>query len=80
MGVDEGAAAAGVDILDDEVLKQGRFADAGFADDIKVEKAVGLLDAERKVAAAGVGPRKDKTCFSRCHAHSMAAGHKVGRR
>ena len=46
-GVEEGEAASLLDVLEYEILKKGRFAGAGLADDIEVSKAIVLLDAKR---------------------------------
>jgi hypothetical protein len=51
MWVYDQEALAGSQILRGQGQKQCRFPGAGFADNIKVGKAIGLLDAESTISA-----------------------------
>lgn len=49
--VDESNTVAGGDVLHDEVAEQGRFANAGLADDVNVLAAVGSRNAKEPALA-----------------------------
>jgi hypothetical protein len=60
VGIDEGAAAAGADVLQNQVFKKRRFAGAGLANDVEVRELASLLDAEKAMLVAGIGAGEDE--------------------
>lgn len=59
VGVDDGAAVTGADVLKGEGFEEGGLSRSGLADQVCVKEPVGLSEAERDGGGAGVGAREE---------------------
>lgn len=59
MGINKRTAMTVFYVLTDEGLDEGRFTDAGFANEIHVRETVAVLDEDTAKGATGIGTRKE---------------------
>ena len=71
MGINDRQTMTGRHILQDQVFKQARFAGAGLADHIQMEKAILMFEAERLVAGTGVGLADDGENWHTLHRNGI---------